>query len=109
MLFGYSVYTKSTISFSGVFGNEQSGLDLQATDIIKSDLIGKLSSEEDRYDYNQRWESMEVELGRGRFNDLFTYIRMLYAKEKAKRSLLEEFRLHVLKFLLTQCSCYQRY
>lgn len=39
---------------------------------------------------------MEVELSRDGFRDLFTYLRMIYAKEKAKRSLLEEFREHVL-------------
>lgn len=39
---------------------------------------------------------MEVSLSRAGFNDLFTYIRMIYAKEKAKHSLLEEFRTTVL-------------
>ncbi|BDD85986.1 HNH endonuclease family protein [Desulfofustis limnaeus] len=39
---------------------------------------------------------MEVELGRSGFNDLFVYVRMIYAREKAKRALLEEFRSQVL-------------
>ena len=39
---------------------------------------------------------MEDKLGRGGFNDLFIYVRMIYAKEKAKKSLLDEFRSHVL-------------
>ncbi|WP_040239278.1 DUF262 domain-containing protein [Chromohalobacter japonicus] len=72
------------------------GLDLQPTDIIKADIIGKLRSESDQSEYNERWEDMEVELGRSGFNDLFAYVRMLYAKEKAKRALLEEFQNHVL-------------
>ena len=72
------------------------GLDLQPTDIIKADIIGKLKSETDRQYYNDKWEEMEVELTREGFRDLFTYIRMIYAKEKAKRILLEEFRTHVL-------------
>jgi uncharacterized protein with ParB-like and HNH nuclease domain len=72
------------------------GLDLQPTDIIKADTIGKLKSEKERQEYNDKWEEMEVELGRSKFNDLFTYIRMIFAKEKAKRSLLEEFRKQVL-------------
>ena len=72
------------------------GLDLQPTDIIKADVIGKLTTDEARDEYNKRWEDMEVELGRGGFNDLFTYVRMIYAKEKAKKTLLEEFRSHVL-------------
>ncbi len=72
------------------------GLDLQPTDIIKAKLIGKIDSEELKADYNNRWEDMEVELGRSGFNDLFSYIRMIYAKEKAKRALLEEFETHVI-------------
>ena len=72
------------------------GLDLQPTDIIKADIIGKISGEADRQEYNDKWEEMEVELTREGFRDLFTYLRMIYAREKAKRSLLEEFREHVL-------------
>ena len=72
------------------------GLDLQPTDIIKADMIGKLKSEKDRQDYNDKWEEMEVELTRDGFKDLFTYLRMIHAKEKAKKSLLEEFRSQVL-------------
>lgn len=72
------------------------GLDLQPTDIIKADVIGKISDESERQEYNDKWEEMEVELSRDGFRDLFTYLRMIYAKEKAKRSLLEEFREHVL-------------
>ena len=72
------------------------GLDLQPTDIIKADMIGKLKSEADRQEYNDKWEEMEVELTRDGFKDLFTYLRMIHAKDKAKKSLLEEFRTHVL-------------
>jgi hypothetical protein len=75
------------------------GLDLQPTDIIKADIIGKLATDKERDEYNERWEDMEVELGRGGFNDLFTYVRMIYAKEKAKKSLLDEFRSHVLSIV----------
>ncbi|GHA04871.1 hypothetical protein GCM10008090_12950 [Arenicella chitinivorans] len=93
-----AVSTPSQQSAFRVFSVMNSrGLDLQPTDIIKADIIGKLQSEKERDDYNERWEDMEVELTRSGFNDLFTYVRMIYAKEKAKRSLLEEFREHVLK------------
>ena len=72
------------------------GLDLQPTDIIKADVIGKMRSPRDQDSYNDRWEDMEVELGRSGFNDLFAYIRMIYVKKKATRSLLEDFREHVI-------------
>lgn len=92
-----AVSTASQESAFRVFSVMNSrGLDLQPTDIIKADTIGKLKNEKDRQSYNDKWEEMEVDLTRDGFNDLFTYIRMIYAKEKAKRSLLEEFRTHVL-------------
>jgi len=92
-----AVSTASQESAFRVFSVMNSrGLDLQPTDIIKADIIGKLKSETDRGIYNDKWEEMEVELTRDGFRDLFTYIRMVYAKEKAKRILLEEFRAHVL-------------
>ncbi|WP_313573728.1 DUF262 domain-containing protein [Brevundimonas sp.] len=92
-----AVSTPSQESAFRVFSVMNSrGLDLQPTDIIKADTIGKLKDEGDRQEYNDKWEELEVDLTRTGFNDLFTYIRMIYAKDKAKRSLLEEFRAHVL-------------
>lgn len=73
------------------------GLDLQPTDIIKADVIGQVSNEKQRDELTQLWEDLEVQLGRSTFNDLFSYIRMIYAKDKAKRSILEEFKTHVLQ------------
>lgn len=92
-----AVSTPSQQSAFRVFSVMNSrGLDLQPTDIIKADVIGKLESEKECDEYSERWEDMEVELGRSGFNDLFTYIRMIYAKEKSKRALLDEFREHVI-------------
>lgn len=92
-----AVSTPSQQSAFRVFSVMNSrGLDLQPTDIIKADVIGQVEGEALKNEYNDRWEDMEVELGRAGFNDLFSYTRMLYAKNKAKRALLEEFRTHVL-------------
>ncbi|MFL7009575.1 DUF262 domain-containing protein [Enterovibrio norvegicus] len=71
------------------------GLDLLTSDLIKADAIGKIP-ESQREAFNDKWEEIEVETGRDGFNDLLTYVRMIYAKSKAKRALLEEFREHVL-------------
>lgn len=93
-----AVSTPSQQSAFRVFSVMNSrGLDLQPTDIIKADIIGKFSTETERDEYSARWEDMEVELGRSGFNDLFAYVRMIYGKEKAKRALLEEFRSQVLE------------
>lgn len=71
------------------------GLDLLPSDLIKDEAIGQIS-EAKRESFNDKWEEIEVETGRNGFNDLLTYIRMIYAKSKAKRALIDEFREHVL-------------
>ncbi|WP_342607411.1 DUF262 domain-containing HNH endonuclease family protein [Vibrio tritonius] len=70
------------------------GMDLLPSDLIKADAIGKIA-EAKRDAFNDKWEAIEVDTGRGGLNDLLTYIRMIYAKSKAKRVLLEEFKEHV--------------
>lgn len=76
------------------------GLDLLPTDIIKSDVIGKVKPEL-RDDYNETWEELEVETGRDGFAEVFGHIRMIYAKDKARRALLEEFPERVIKKVAT--------
>lgn len=71
------------------------GMNLLTTDIIKSDVIGKIN-EDDRDDYTDKWEEIESQLGRDDFNDLFGHIRMIRTKSKAKKSLQEEFYKYVL-------------
>ena len=71
------------------------GLDLLPTDIIKADVIGRVSQER-RDDFTERWEEIEVRTGRDGFNDLFGHIRMIYSKVKAKRTLVEELKEYVL-------------
>lgn len=75
------------------------GLDLQPTDIIKADVIGALSAETERELYSKKWEDLEESIGREDFNNLFSHIRMIFSKEKAKRNLLEEFKGYVLSII----------
>lgn len=71
------------------------GLDLLPTDIIKSGVIGAiLPSRQDAF--TARWEALEVDTGRDGFAEVFGHIRMIYAKEKARRALIEEFRERVI-------------
>lgn len=72
------------------------GLDLLPTDIIKSDVIGSISPAK-QDDFTETWEALEVETGRDGFAEVFGHIRMIYAKEKARRALLEEFRERVIE------------
>ena len=77
---------KSAFRIFSVMNNR--GLDLLPTDILKADLIGKIQNNQN--EYTQKWEDLEQELGRNRFNELFTHIRMIELKNKAQRSILEE-------------------
>jgi len=70
------------------------GLDLLPTDIIKANLIGTIPAPLQQK-YTEKWEDLEVQTGRGDFAELFGHIRMIYAKTKARRTLLEEFKDHV--------------
>jgi Protein of unknown function DUF262 len=71
------------------------GLDLLPTDIVKADVIGRIPHGDPEDKFSEKWEELEVQPGRTGFNDFFGYIRMICAKTKAKRALLEEFREHV--------------
>lgn len=71
------------------------GLDLLPTDIIKSETIGKLPPSLQET-YTEKWEDMETDTGREGFNEVFTHTRTIFAKERPKKNLLDEFREYVL-------------
>lgn len=70
------------------------GMDLTATDILKSEIIGNIP-ETKQENYTEIWEDMEELLGRDSFSDLFSHIRMIYRRAKPQGSVLKEFRAHV--------------
>lgn len=87
-----AVYTSSRQSAFRVFSVMNSrGLNLMPVDIIKSDVIGNLP-EEEQQNYTDKWEDLEVQTSRSGFNEVFTHTNMIFAKAKAKKNLLEEFR-----------------
>ena len=92
-----AVWTPNQASAFRVFSVMNSrGLELLPTDIIKSETIGKLSPKKQE-EYTSTWEELENSTGRDGFNDVFTHTRMIFAKARAKKNLLEEFREHVVK------------
>lgn len=70
------------------------GLDLSATDILKAEIIGKVAADK-RDRFTEAWETIEDDLGRDDFGNLFSHIRMIYRKAKPQGTLLKEFREHV--------------
>ena len=77
------------------------GLDLTPSDIIKSDVIGRIeTSQQDAY--AKKWEDLEIDATRQGFNDVFTHLRMVYVKKKAQSSLLDEFEKLVMPKVLDE-------
>ena len=72
------------------------GLDLLPNDIIKSMTIGKLPKDEEQK-YTEKWEELENLTGRDGFNEVFTHTRTIFAKERPKKNLLDEFKEYVIK------------
>lgn len=72
------------------------GLDLSHSDILKSEIIGRIAPDQQEK-YNKKWEDAEEELGRDSFSDLFAHTRMIFRKAKAKETTLKEFRAHVVE------------
>ena len=72
------------------------GLNLTATDILKSVVLSEITEESKQSQYAKKWESIEEELGRDNFRDLFAHIRMIYQKDKLRDTLQKAFQTHVL-------------
>jgi Protein of unknown function DUF262/Protein of unknown function (DUF1524) len=67
------------------------GMDLSHTDILKSEIIGKIPEAQQDH-YGKKWETIEESLGRETFKELFNHIRMIARKAKPKESILKEIR-----------------
>jgi len=68
------------------------GLPLSHADILKAEIIGEIHDSEEEDVYAKKWEDKEVELGIDQFRDLFSHIRMINRKVKAKDTILKEIR-----------------
>lgn len=71
------------------------GLDLEPADIFKSQVIGALP-ENLAKQYADKWEDAEQQLTREWFSELFSHLRVVISKERARRELLKEFQEQVL-------------
>jgi hypothetical protein len=67
------------------------GLDLTAADILKAEIIGKID-EDEQDPFVKAWEDAEENLGTDRFAELFSNLRMIHAKTKQRKSILDEVR-----------------
>jgi hypothetical protein len=73
------------------------GLDLTPTDILKANLLERAGESKD-VALAKRWESVEDELGREAFVELFAHIRMIYERDKPRIALEDGFPKSVTPF-----------
>lgn len=71
------------------------GLDLSPTDILKSKIIGPMADDAGSK-YTEAWEDIEERVGREKFIDLFSYIRMIHLKTKLHETLQRDFQEKIL-------------
>ncbi len=72
------------------------GMDLTPTDILKAEITGQINDFEEQEQYTNTWDETENNVTRPKFQNLFSAIRMIYVKAKARKSLLDEFKASVL-------------
>ncbi|MFA5130647.1 MAG: DUF262 domain-containing protein [Patescibacteria group bacterium] len=68
------------------------GLDLSHSDILKADVIGAIDGDGKQEAYVMKWETVEENLGRQTFDELFAHIRMIHMKQKLRSTILKEIR-----------------
>ena len=66
------------------------GMELTTSDLLKSENLAKIV-ESDREEFRRKWETMEDELGREELEKLIAFIRTIFIKEKARKSIYEEY------------------
>ncbi|WP_338751172.1 DUF262 domain-containing HNH endonuclease family protein [Bacillus sp. FJAT-52991] len=66
------------------------GMPLTNADLLKSTNLGAIN-ESERPHYQNLWESMEEELGREELEKLLGFIRLIFVKEKARKTIQEEY------------------
>ncbi|HEU5439300.1 MAG TPA: DUF262 domain-containing HNH endonuclease family protein [Ktedonobacterales bacterium] len=71
------------------------GLDLSYADILKAQIIGNVAPAEQQT-FTAKWEGAEDDLGREEFEEMLGYIRMVIRKQKARDTILKEFREYVM-------------
>jgi hypothetical protein len=67
------------------------GLDLTVADILKSEIIGRITTTAQDA-FVKKWEDAEEELGTQQFAELFSHIRMIHDRKKLRTTVLEGFR-----------------
>lgn len=73
------------------------GIPLTNSDILKSINLGEIKDIKSQEKYGKEWESIEEDLGTEELDRFLSYLRTILVKEKARKSILEEFEENVYK------------
>ena len=57
---------------------------------LKQMFLGAIEDEDEQTHYNNIWDDLEEAVGREVFQDLFSYIRMIYRKQKQRGTIINE-------------------
>jgi hypothetical protein len=71
------------------------GMDLGLPDVLKAEVLGAITRDDERESYASKWEETEEELGRDAFSELFAHIRTIVAYKKPEENVLAELRTFV--------------
>ncbi|MCY9658484.1 DUF262 domain-containing HNH endonuclease family protein [Paenibacillus chondroitinus] len=67
------------------------GMPLSTADLLKSSNLGEVADNTAKERYQKKWEDVEEELGRDKFDELIGHIRTILVKDKAKKSIIAEY------------------
>lgn len=70
------------------------GLNLSYPDILKAEIINSIPPSQQE-SYTKKWEDIEAILGRDLFEDLFFSLRSIFARERMRKGMIEEFHEYV--------------
>ena len=85
-----------TTAYQALPNTDSSCINLLASDIIKTTILEQVKTKTSQDYYAEEWRRMEKTLGRRNLNNLLGYTRMIFAKQKRKEHLYDEFCTHVL-------------
>lgn len=78
------------------------GVDLQSSDLLKTENLAEIRDEQQSNSCSQTWIRLENDLGRDRMELLLGFIRDIQLKQKARKTLWEEYQLIFSKGLINR-------
>ncbi len=91
----YVLYTRTAdqaLAFTQFIRLNARGVDLQSSDLLKTENLRVIKSDNERYNCAKLWTDIEKDLGRDGLERLLAFIRDIKLKQKARRTIWEEYQ-----------------